>query len=95
MDGRKVTAADISKSSMQLVDLYKSREITVRQTNGDNEFECLREHVRPTTLNIVGADKHVDDIERSIRVVKEGTRCHVYRLPYSRYPRVRYNQCDK
>ena len=52
--------------------------------NSDNEFGRIRDDILPTNLNIVAADEHVGDVERSIRTVKEGTRCHVHRLPYER-----------
>ena len=60
----------------------------VEQINCDNQFECIREDVAPIPLNVVGAAEHVGYIERSIRTVKECTRCHVHRLPYTKYPRI-------
>ena len=38
-------------------------------------------------LNVVAADKHVSEIERSIQVIKERARCRVHSLPYTQYPR--------
>ena len=38
-------------------------------------------------LNTTPADHHVNEEERSIRVIKERTRCQVHTLPYSYYPK--------
>ena len=57
------------------------------QINADNEFECIREDMRPIPMNIVAAGEHVGDVERSNRTIKERTRCHVHRLPFARYPK--------
>ena len=61
--------------------------------NSDNEFGCIRDDILPTNLNMVAADEHVGDVERSIRTVKEGTRCHVHRLPYERYTKLMVSGC--
>ena len=58
------------------------------QVNADNEFECLEENIRPAILHLVGANEHVGDVERSVRTVKDGSRCHVHRLPFKRYPKI-------
>ena len=51
-------------------------------------FKCIKNDILPTNLNVVAAEEHVGDIERSIRTMNEGTRCDVQRLPYSHYPKV-------
>ena len=58
------------------------------QINGDNEFEGIEDAIRPCNLHIVGAGEHVGDVERSIRTLKEGTRCHIHRIPYKTYPKI-------
>ena len=73
--------------------MYHTRGLRVVQLNGDNEFACIEEDIRPTRLNMVAADEHVGDIERSGRTVKECTRCHVHRNPYERYTRVMVKGC--
>ena len=42
---------------------------------------------------MVAAEEHVGDVERSIRIVKEGTCCHVHRLPYERYTKLMVMGC--
>ena len=42
----------------------------------------------PVKSNIVTAGKHVGPVESSVQTVKEGSRYHVHRLPYKRYPKV-------
>lgn len=45
----------------------------------DNELVCIRDDIFPTNLNMVAADEHMGvDVERLIRIVKEGTRVPTY-----------------
>ena len=78
---------DILSGINKVIKLYEARGLTVEQVNGDNEFECIREEIRPIMLNISAADEHVSPVERSIRAIKERTRCQVQYLPYAKYPR--------
>ena len=39
-------------------------------------------------MNIANADDHVHEVERSIRTVKERTRCTVQGLPFRQIPRI-------
>ena len=50
----------------KVINFYEARGLQVESVHADNEFECLREDLRPITLNIAGADKHVSMVERSI-----------------------------
>jgi hypothetical protein len=52
------------------------------------KFNCIREHVRPVQVNIVPADSHVGEIERSIRTIKERLRACVHGLPFKRLPKL-------
>ena len=72
----------------RVINLYHARGIHVNQINTDNEFECIKNNILPTNLNVAAAEEHVGEIERSIRTMKEGTRYDVHRLPYSHYPTV-------
>ena len=78
---------DIWRGIQKVIKLYESRGLVVDQVHGDNEFECIREDLRPTLLNISAADEHVSMVERSIRTIKDRTRSVVQFLPYNRYPR--------
>ena len=77
----------MAKGIKAVLNMYNGRGLEVEQINGDNKFACIRDEVIPATLNIVAAEEHVGDIERSVRTIKERTRCHVHRLPYKRYPK--------
>ena len=72
----------------RVMTIYQARGLIISQINGDNDFDCLEDHVRPAQLHKVGANEHVGDVERSIHTVKECTRCHVHRLSYQRYPKI-------
>ena len=58
----------------RVINLYKTRGFEVKQINGDNEFMCISNEVLPVKMNIVAADEHVGEVERSIRTIKDGTR---------------------
>ena len=78
---------DIQSGIKAVLNIYQSRGIRIRQINADNEFNCVKSDFLPTPVNIVAAEEHVGDVEKSIRTLKDGTRTHVCRLPYRRYPR--------
>ena len=82
---RKANTNDMKNGLKRVITLYHARGVHVNQINTDNEFECIKNDILPTNLNIVAAEEHVREIERSIRTMKEGTRCGVQRLPYSHY----------
>ena len=79
--------ADLIQCVHNVLKTYANRGIKITQINGDNEFECIRGETGASTLNIVAAEEHVGDVERSIRTVKEGTRTAIHSLPYSHYTR--------
>jgi len=84
---KKANKNDILKGINQIINVYKARNIEIKQIHVDNEFECIREDVRPSILNIVvAAEEHVGIIEQTIRTNKDDTRCHIHRLPYTHYP---------
>ena len=91
---RRIPSKDaISRSLTNTVNMYHGRNITVAQINADNQFRCIKEDLHPIPVNIVAAGEHVGTIERSIRTMKNGTRFHVHRLPYRRYPTVMVRAC--
>ena len=47
---------------------------------------CITDDVLPIKMIIVATDKHVGEVEKSIRTIKDATRCHIHILPYRRYP---------
>ena len=46
-------------------------------------------------MNVVATEEHVGDIERSVRTVKECTRCHIHQNPFERYTRIMVSGCVK
>ena len=79
--------ATILRETRACLNLYEARGLSVRDIHADNEFECIREDIRPVELDVVPADSHVGEIERSNRTMKEHLRTTVHGLPYKRLPR--------
>ena len=67
---------------------YTTRGLTIRDIHGDNELECIRASILPIALNVVPADSHVGEVERSIRTIKERLRSCAHGLPFRRLPRL-------
>jgi hypothetical protein len=84
-DRNKLT---ILREMKAILHLYKCRGFTIRDIHCDNEFALIREVVRPIQLNIVPADSHVGEIERSIRTIKERLRTCLHGLPFKRLPKL-------
>ena len=51
-------------------------------------FECIKHNIEPVELQTVSADDHVDEIEVSVKLIKEDLRCTVQGLPYKRHPKL-------
>jgi hypothetical protein len=64
--------------------LYRSRGFVVVDIHTDVEFECVRDQIASVILNVVAADAHVGEVERSIRTIKERNRAtgHVTWPPF-------------
>ena len=88
MNMSKAGEQEIKDGISRILNIYRARGLIVSQLNCDNEFECVEDSIRPTMLHVVGANEHVGDVERSVRTVKECTRCHVHRLPYTYYTKL-------
>ena len=93
INGKKATKDEMEEGIKKAINVYHSRGIHVHNVNTDNEFECIKDDILPVHLNVVAAEEHVGDVERSIRTVKEGTRCDIQRLPYTHYPRAMVRGC--
>jgi Reverse transcriptase (RNA-dependent DNA polymerase) len=78
----------ILKELGDIIRLYNTRGFMVTAIHADNEFECIRYDILPSMLNIVTADDHVGEIERSIRTIKERVRTLIHGLPFHRLPRL-------
>ena len=63
--------------------LYQTCGFTVTRIEGDQEFTCIiTKDILLIPTNIADADDHVSEVERSIRTVKETTRCLIRGLPF-------------
>jgi Reverse transcriptase (RNA-dependent DNA polymerase)/Zinc knuckle len=71
-----------------IINLYETRGFVISRVEGDHEFACLTNDLLPTPINICDADDHVHEVERSIRTIKERTRCLVQGLPFRRIPKL-------
>ncbi len=71
-----------------VINLYETRGFNITRVEGDREFCCIENELLPVALNTADKDDHVHEVERSIRTVKERTRCTVQGLPYRRIPKV-------
>ncbi|KAI2498511.1 Reverse transcriptase (RNA-dependent DNA polymerase) [Fragilaria crotonensis] len=80
--------AVILQATRHVVNLYNSRGFNVCDIHADNEFECIREDVRPVEVNAVTMDSHVGEVERSVRTIKERLRTCVHGLPFERLPKL-------
>ena len=80
--------ATILKEVLAVINLYTSRGFRVCNLHVDNEFACIRDDIYPIHLNVVAADSHVGEVERSIRTVKERLRACVHGLPFKRLPKL-------
>jgi hypothetical protein len=80
--------AVILRETRAIIKLYQSRGFHVCDIHADNEFECIREEIRPIEMNVVPADSHVGEVERSIRTIKERLRTCVHGLPFRRLPKL-------
>ena len=72
----------------QICNQYLQRGFELRAIHADNEFECIRDEVSPVRLDVVTANGHVPEIERSIRTMKEDARTVVHGMPFRRLPKV-------
>ena len=67
--------------------MYKSRGFNFSDLHADMEFECIRNDVLPSRLNVTAANDHVGEVERSIRTMKERARTTIHGLPFKRLPK--------
>jgi hypothetical protein len=68
--------------------MYETRGFNVTRVKGDQEFSCITQELLPTPINIADTDDHVHEVERSIRTIKERTRCLIQGLPFRRIPKI-------
>ena len=85
------TRGTILSHLKKVLHLYQARGLRVRDIHADSELECVRDAVLPIALNIVPADSHVGEVERSIRTIKERLRSCAHSPPFKCLPRLLLN----
>jgi hypothetical protein len=75
------SARTLLMETWAIVGMYEGRGFNVTRLEADQEFKCITNGVLPTILNVANADDYVHEVERSIRTIKERTRCRVQGLP--------------
>ena len=80
--------ATIMKFLQQVINTYHGRGIKFRQILGEIQFECIRKpmEVIVITVNTTAYNKHVPEIERYIRTLKERVRATTSTLPCKQLP---------
>ena len=85
------TVDNLVKSIKKIVNTYSIPGFKIKCTYMDREFEAMRDPLlqgtNPIVINTAGADDHVPDIERRIRVVKERVRATKAMLPFKKTPK--------
>lgn len=81
--------------NQKVIRLYQARQFKVKQVITDNQYKCLQEDLLLMLLAIIGAGVHIEDIEWSIRTVKEYTRTTTQGLPFKQYPGLLVNSIVK
>jgi hypothetical protein len=82
------TKTTILRQLRDTIKRYTARGFHICNIHGDNELECTRASLLPIELNVVPANSHVGEIERSIRTVKERLRSCAHGLPFKHLPRL-------
>ena len=90
-------AATILKAIDKVIDLYERHGLKVIWIYGNTELQPLVDTIhgikaikykeRHIHMNIVAANDHMGEIERSIQSVKEIVQSTMQGLPYRRYPK--------
>lgn len=82
-------AAILLESIKGIKGTYARREFLMNTVLVDNEFAALDRPLAGVrdTLNVVALNKHVPEVERHIRTLKERCRATFNALPFKRMPR--------
>jgi hypothetical protein len=77
--------------------MYASRGFNVIEMLMDPEFDPMEKELRKrgVCLNPTSAKKHVPEIERQIRVIKEHARAKLSRLPLKKVPNLMITEMIK
>jgi hypothetical protein len=81
------TAMQLSNSLTKIVKLYTHTGFIVRVIMMDQEFDKVEDACKMVEINTTAVRKHVGEIKRFIRTIKERSRALVSNLPYNILPR--------
>ena len=81
----KRTKRNIIKGLLREINRYVRRGMIVDHVHGDGEYdkEDIRNAVKPATLEIRAPEEHCGVAERSVRTVKDRTRCATNNLSHT------------
>jgi len=87
---RNRTKSEIAKKLKIIKSKYSGRGFAINVVHGDNEFnhETIMSVFPSAIIEICGANEHVPVVERSIRTIKDRTRCLCKSAPFTRYTKV-------
>ena len=69
--------------------IYENRGFEIAEMKADLEFSCVTNEILPTVLDLVAADDHVGEVERSNQTVKADLRTLTQSLPFTLRPVIR------
>ena len=81
-------STEAANGTKTTISVFTARKINIEMIAGDNEFEAVHKASIPVHVEILGADKHEDHVERLIHTVKESTRCDFHNFPYKKCPKL-------
>jgi len=80
----------VAKALISVIYFYRQRGFRVKECNGDGEFAPIRGNLAEpkvnAQLNVTAEDKHVPEVERYIRTIKERTRAVYNTSPFKKIP---------
>ena len=85
--------ATILKGFNNVLNTIQPRGITINELRGDQEFQCITDEIRPIKANLASPGEHVPEVERSIRTIKDRTRCSTHDVPFKRFPKILVEAC--
>ena len=72
----------------KVMKVCKNGVFNVKHIDVDVQFECMQDELEGAEVDTVDVDDHVEEVERTIRTVKEGVRGIVQGLPFRRMHRL-------
>ena len=78
------------KGLLRIIKRYMRRGMIVANVHNDGEYdrETIKDAVKQANMKKKAPEEHCGVAERTVRTVKERTRCVTNRLPYSQYTRL-------